>query len=71
MLPEVLFSKSHFFIHFFLYKIWLFCAIFSDKIFNLQEFSIRGLINYILIIVNMLGTWEYVFLDLEMIFLED
>ena len=71
MLPEVSFSISHFSIHFFLYKIWQFCSIFVEKKINLPEFSILGLINYILIIVNLLATWEYVFLGLKKIILED
>ena len=70
MPPEVSFSISHFSIHFFLYKIWQFCSIFVEKKINLPEFSISGLINYILIIVNLLATWEYVFLGLKKIILE-
>ena len=31
-----------------------------EKEINLPEFLILGLINYILMIVNMLGNWKYV-----------
>ena len=38
---------------------------------NLPEFSVGGLINYILMIVNLLATCEYVFLSLKKIIFED
>ena len=54
----------------FLYEISSIFLISRKKI-NLLEFRFLSLINYILINVNLLAYWEYVFLDLKVIFLED